>query len=177
MTAANEGPITCPCCQSVAGLFSISHIVNADSQCSNCGCTWDSANRRAQTAYTRKAPWPDFAGNDIYEGDVIQHPVSSERGTVIFLGDEAEASDQWRVAYGKRGELNRLCLQIGDKGQAAVVSAQPTEAVDEAKEREAFEKFYTGAKRYRSVLGYHSPYAERWDGWMAAIEARARGGN
>ena len=52
--------------------------------------------------------------------------------------------------------------------------AQPAEAVDEAKEREAFEKFYTGAKRYRSVLGYHSPYAERWDGWMAAIETRAR---
>ena len=66
-----------------------------------------------------KAPWPDFQGHDIHDGDMIEHP-SGERGTVVFLAKETEPSDQWRVFYGD-GYASRLCLQIGDKGQAAVV--------------------------------------------------------
>lgn len=66
----------------------------------------------------KKAPWPDYAGAEIREGDTIQHP-DGERGTVVFLADEKEPSDQWRVDYGG-GYLSRLCLQIGDKGQAIV---------------------------------------------------------
>jgi hypothetical protein len=66
----------------------------------------------------RRAPWEDFAGNPIYEGDTIMHP-SGQHGIVIFINAEKEPSDQWRVDYGVGGIL-RLCLQIGDKGQARV---------------------------------------------------------
>jgi hypothetical protein len=64
-----------------------------------------------------KAPWTDFAGNDIHVGDTIEHP-SGERGKVVFLLLE-HPSDQWRVDYGT--ELLRLCLQVGDRGRAVVV--------------------------------------------------------
>lgn len=35
------------------------------------------------------APWRDFAGNEIYNGDVICHP-SGERGKVVFLPNESD---------------------------------------------------------------------------------------
>lgn len=70
-------------------------------------------------------------------------------------------------------EFGRHCIHCDFDFWDHKRRAQTAEGVDEAAEREVFEKFYTGAKRYRSVLGYHSPYAERWDGWMAAVEARA----
>lgn len=63
------------------------------------------------------APWRDFAGNEIYNGDVICHP-SGERGKVVFLPNESDPGDQWRVDYGDGSYLSRLCLQIGDKGRA-----------------------------------------------------------
>ena len=66
----------------------------------------------------RVAPWPDYAGKPIREGDTITHP-SGQSGVVVFLGDETDPRDQWRVDYGSHG-LSRLCLQIGDKGMAAV---------------------------------------------------------
>lgn len=69
-----------------------------------------------------KAPWKDFAGADIHEGDVIVHPATGQRGTVVFLPEHSDPGDQWRVNYGDEpGDgLSRLCLQIGDKGQAVV---------------------------------------------------------
>ena len=68
----------------------------------------------------RKAPWPDYAGNPIHEGDTIEHP-SGERGIVrLFMAGESPA-DQWRVDYGDFPQGDRLCLQIGAKGQAVVV--------------------------------------------------------
>lgn len=66
----------------------------------------------------RKAPWPDFEGKDVHEGDLLRHP-SGEEGVVVFLPEEIEPEDQWRVDYGGPG-YSRLCLQIGDKGQAVV---------------------------------------------------------
>ena len=68
------------------------------------------------------APWKDFVGNDIHEGDIITHP-SGESGKVVFLPEEAEQDDQWRVAYVGSRYLSRLCLQIGDRGQAVVANA------------------------------------------------------
>jgi len=65
-----------------------------------------------------KAPWNDSAGNEIHEGDTLQHP-SGERGRVVFLAHESDPADQWRVNYGEPA-LSRLCLQIGDKGRAVV---------------------------------------------------------
>lgn len=68
------------------------------------------------------APWPDFEGNPIREGDTIRHPTDGATGTVIRLPDQTDHGDAWRVLY-RDGELSRLCLQVGEKGQAVVVSA------------------------------------------------------
>lgn len=69
-----------------------------------------------------KAPWPDYRGAEIFEGDTIIHPTG-ETGKVVFLDKEKEPSDQWRVDY-RTGDLSRLCLQIGDKGQAYVLATK-----------------------------------------------------
>lgn len=71
------------------------------------------------------APWRDFAGNEIYNGDVICHP-SGERGKVVFLPNESDPGDQWRVDYGDGSYLSRLCLQIGDKGRATANGSSAT---------------------------------------------------
>lgn len=72
----------------------------------------------------RLAPWPDFAGNPIHEGDFIEHPASKERGRIVYLPSEGpEEVDRWRVRYDNDDLfLSRLCLQIGDRGQAVVVT-------------------------------------------------------
>ena len=71
----------------------------------------------------RKAPWTDFDGNDIYEGDTIAHP-SGDRGNVYFLPDENAPTDQWRVFYAEYGaHHSRLCLQVGFRGRAVVLSS------------------------------------------------------
>ncbi len=68
----------------------------------------------------RKAPWPDFNGSGIFEGDVILHP-NGESGVVVFLDWEEQPTDQWRVDY-RDGTRSRLCLQVGGKGQAFVAA-------------------------------------------------------
>lgn len=68
----------------------------------------------------RVAPWPDFAGQEIRDGDTIQHP-DGERGRVVFWPYAADPGDRWRVVYEKPGPISRLSLQIGAKGQAKVV--------------------------------------------------------
>lgn len=100
----------------------------------NCGSTDCNAPRRQATkervanlgyyaGTKRKAPWTDFEGNDIHEGDAILHP-SGERGVVCFWPHETHPADQWRVFYGEHGTTpSRLCLQIDSKGQAVVVQA------------------------------------------------------
>jgi len=75
-------------------------------------------DREEELRKMHKAPWTDFAGKDIHEGDIIEHP-SGERGRVVFLEQESDPGDQWRVDYGE-DNLSRLCLQVGDKGQAVV---------------------------------------------------------
>lgn len=67
-----------------------------------------------------KAPWKDFAGDEIHEGDIIEHP-NGLRGTVICMRVYDDDGDRWRVKYhdGSVGYA-RLCLQIGDKGRAVV---------------------------------------------------------
>lgn len=64
----------------------------------------------------RKAPWPDDAGNDLFEGDTIEHP-SGEKGVIEFREDRRRAADQWFVNYGD-GIESRLCIQLGGRGQA-----------------------------------------------------------
>lgn len=62
-------------------------------------------------------PWPDYAGNPIHEGDTIIHP-SGEFGTVLYWAEHPDVGDQWRVDYGDG--VDRLCLQIGERGRAVV---------------------------------------------------------
>jgi len=62
------------------------------------------------------APWKDYVGNEIHIGDIIEHP-SGENGVVVFV-QAVDVLDRWFVDYGDR--KSRLCLQIGDKGQAVV---------------------------------------------------------
>lgn len=69
---------------------------------------------------TLVAPWTDYAGNPIKDGDVIKHP-SGQTGVVRRVAPIKEPeSDLWYVNYGST-PMSRLCLQIGDKGQAVVV--------------------------------------------------------
>jgi hypothetical protein len=68
---------------------------------------------------TRKAPWPDYAGEDIFEGDRMLHP-SGESGVVTIKPEHGNINDMWVVKYSD-GVESRLCLQIGEKGQAVVV--------------------------------------------------------
>lgn len=63
-----------------------------------------------------KAPWPDYKGKEIREGDIIEHPDGSF-GEVIKVGNCYGDHNVWRVDYGD-GIILRLSLQIGDKGQA-----------------------------------------------------------
>ena len=84
---------------------------------------------KIQDIARRKCPWPDFAGNEIYEGDTLQHPGASaghvvERFTVKF--DESKAIVDgalcWRAVYSDGMSLY-LGHQISDRGQAVVVKA------------------------------------------------------
>jgi hypothetical protein len=68
-----------------------------------------------------KAPWRDFAGNELYEGDVISHP-SGERGKIVFLPQMTDPHARWRVDYGDGTVSSNLGLQIGDKGRAVKVT-------------------------------------------------------
>ncbi|MFY4709995.1 hypothetical protein [Burkholderia glumae] len=70
----------------------------------------------------RVAPWPDYEGNPIREGDTICHP-DGDQGDVYRLPDVEDPCDAWRVDYGDGYPHSRLCLQIGWKGQAVVVGS------------------------------------------------------
>ena len=63
-----------------------------------------------------KAPWADFEGNYLFEGDIIIHP-SGESGIIVFDKKFKCCDAMWFVDYGG-GDFSQLCLQIGDKGQA-----------------------------------------------------------
>lgn len=76
----------------------------------------------------RIAPWLDFAGKAIHEGDILRHP-NGEVGIVTFTQECDGPSEQWRVKY-RDGMLPRLILQIGDRGRAAVISSQPYATYD-----------------------------------------------
>lgn len=67
----------------------------------------------------RIAPWTDFKDVDIYENDMIRHP-SGEIGRVVYDLSQTDVLDQWQVEY-TDGALERLCDQIGIKGQAQIV--------------------------------------------------------
>jgi hypothetical protein len=67
----------------------------------------------------RRAPWLDYEGNEIYEGDWIIHP-DGEMGKVVFVAKGKHVFDKWRVDYGDGGLYSGLSLQIGEKGMGVV---------------------------------------------------------
>lgn len=70
-------------------------------------------------ALRRQAPWPDYAGNPIFEGDWIVHP-SGQRARVRFEPRAGSPGfSEWRCDYECGDELP-LDLQIGNKGMAVV---------------------------------------------------------
>ena len=77
----------------------------------------------------RVAPWLDFAGNILHEGDTISHPVGKERAVVTY-DLEKEKIDKnfgWRAVY-ENGDSLWLGNQINDKGQAVVVNTEDSKA-------------------------------------------------
>lgn len=67
----------------------------------------------------RQAPWADFNGMPIFDGDKIVHP-SGETGTVKYFEHAGGPDKQWWVDYWT-GECLPLRSLVGDKGQAVVV--------------------------------------------------------
>lgn len=73
-------------------------------------------------ANRRIAPWKDCRGAAIFEGDTLVHPTG-DWGTVVFDADK-EPGLEWRVKYLDGEESLWLGNQIGDKGQACVLSVK-----------------------------------------------------
>lgn len=69
------------------------------------------------------APWRDFAGALIHEGDTIRHPTG-DTGTVVY-DEKREEVLRWRAVY-ENGESLWLGNQIGDKGRAVIVPKPET---------------------------------------------------
>lgn len=105
----------------------------------------------------RKAPWPDYRGAEIFEGDTIIHP-SGERGVVEFDAYR-DAGLEWRAKY-SNGESLWLGNQIGNKGQACV----------ELAERSALVKQRSNFDCALAVLAMVSgrPYGELFDAEFCA---------
>ena len=91
---------------------------------------------------SRKAPWPDFAGNPIHEGDVIEHP-NGDCGTVVYLFGQIAPFDSWRVEY--ESGVSRLFPQIGERGQAVVISTKEKQMNELVKAR------YIGVKEINAI--------------------------
>ena len=68
----------------------------------------------------RKAPYKDFIGSDIFEGDDIIHPDGNS-GKVAFFGSRAHRHNRWKVIYDD-GTMKRLSVQVGDNERGLVRS-------------------------------------------------------
>lgn len=110
-------------------------------------------NRTLETA-----PWPDYAGNPIREGDTIKHPNDDATAVVFVLADETDPNERWRVLYGERGDgwpstrMSRLCLQVGHKGRAVVVRSVPDQFAGGAEVSPATQLRL--ARAYRDLLNH-----------------------
>lgn len=65
------------------------------------------------------APWPDFAGHPIQEGDrVIRH--CGDTGVVVLLQGAHDDPARWQVNYGP-GNQRSLAEEVSPSGRAVVV--------------------------------------------------------
>jgi hypothetical protein len=65
------------------------------------------------------APWPDFEGTTIMEGDRLIHP-SGEMGIVAMSADALHDNERWRIDYGN-GVFRSLQIEVGEEGRAVVL--------------------------------------------------------
>ena len=80
----------------------------------------DGLIERLNHPHKELAPWLDFKGNKIFEGDTIIHPIG-ETGIVNYYPERKGVFERWTVKYDFGPEL-KLILQIGNKGRAVVKS-------------------------------------------------------
>lgn len=116
---AMEGYWWCPNCKAEIGAYHVTYQEYHE----DCGhkvewITPDTAPLSGVREGMMRAPWPDFLGQPIYHGDRMSHPDGNEF-IAIRLGTD---DDSWRAVYGEDGAISRLSLQVGDKGQAFVVT-------------------------------------------------------
>jgi len=71
-----------------------------------------------------KTPYTDINGIEIWEGDIIEHEISKERGLVVrkHLGGDY---CQWLVHYGNE-DYSSLKLQTTKEAQISVINSQNT---------------------------------------------------
>lgn len=65
------------------------------------------------------APWPDYAGNPVKEGDRMVH-ASGDSGIVVVTAGGCDDPACWCVDYG-HGNLRSLALEVGADGRAVVI--------------------------------------------------------
>lgn len=67
----------------------------------------------------QKAPWPDFDGNQIVEGDRVVLPCG-ESGVVVCRVPGSLAAEDWCVDYGG-GDLKGLAGEVSKTGRAVML--------------------------------------------------------
>ena len=71
-----------------------------------------------ETLPKKRAPWADYIGNALHEGDTIIHPSGDT--AIVTLDPNKEDAGQWRAVYADGTNL-WLGNQIGTKGMALLV--------------------------------------------------------
>ena len=65
------------------------------------------------------APWLDYKGHSVYEGDrIVEH--SGDSGIVVFRAGRPSVEECWRVDYGY-GNVRSLRAELGEAGKAIVI--------------------------------------------------------
>jgi len=128
--------------------------VRGSDTCPNC------AILQEKTPLSRnKAPWPDFSGKPIYEGDTILHP-SLKRGVVTYSPERSPRYDQWHVDYGN--DIFPLKEQVNESHQGIVVS----EEKDVSPQEEAPPEVKWHPLKVVAVCPVHGEYAVGQDGFV-----------
>ena len=120
---------------------------------------WSIAAQGEQQAVSPEvvAPWPDFLGQKIKHGCRLVHPSDGLEFTAVRLCGYDDECDAWRAIYDDAA-VSRLCLQIGDKGQAVLSEKQESigRIVEvQSKSKQALQDLATEAQELD--MGYGKP--------------------
>lgn len=70
---------------------------------------------------SKKSPFKDFTGSDLFEGDKIKHP-SGCVGIIVYDESKKKLGTEWRVKYLDTQESLWLGNQVGGRGMAVKLS-------------------------------------------------------